>query len=161
MQMMTITCAFCGAQTDKPAKSVKWAKSKGQIKFYCGLACMQAGRARGRIRSGTALRNLLCRYKQTARRRKVSFGLSDSEFASLVAQPCRYCGSMPEQVARAKSGAILKYNGVDRVDNSFGYLFTNCVSCCGVCNRWKSSLPLHAFLAHAERIVKCCQNSSS
>ena len=35
-----------------------------------------------------------------------------------------------------------KYNGVDRVDNSLGYIKENCVACCKICNNAKSTLSI-------------------
>jgi hypothetical protein len=153
-QTVSVTCNFCGNQLDKLAKSVKWARANGQKNFYCNMVCMQSGRTLGRVKPGTALRSLLCRYKQTARRRKVSFTLTDTEFGSLVTQSCYYCGDAPAQVARAKSGETLKYNGIDRVNNLFGYSTDNSVSCCGTCNRWKSSMSSEDFLAQIRKIFE-------
>lgn len=154
MQQVTIICSFCGKLSEKAAKRIRWAKSKGQNRFYCDLDCMQRGLALGRVQQGTALRNLFCRYKQTAKRRKVSFDLTILEFRILVERSCHYCGDAPAQVARAKSGETLKYNGVDRVNNSLGYSVENSVSCCGVCNRWKSSMSRDEFLKHIEKIFR-------
>jgi len=48
----------------------------------------------------------------------------------------------------------MKYNGIDRVDNSRGYESGNVVSCCGVCNMLKHVLSKEEFLARIEKIYK-------
>jgi len=44
------------------------------------------------------------------------------------------------------------YTGIDRVDNSKGYIPTNVVPCCGVCNFMKGRLGLDIFLTQIKRI---------
>lgn len=46
------------------------------------------------------------------------------------------------------------YNGIDRVDNSKGYIKGNCVSCCSICNTMKLSLNLEDFKEHINKIYK-------
>lgn len=91
------------------------------------------------------------------------------QWYSLASSPCHYCGVIDTRniaKARLKEGGyysqypkeeVAKYdldvNGVDRVDSSKGYLFDNCVSCCGQCNIAKSDYTKEEFLAMARRIV--------
>lgn len=42
--------------------------------------------------------------------------------------------------------------GLDRVDNSLGYILTNVVSCCAICNRMKLTLTYCAFIEKCRRI---------
>jgi len=69
------------------------------------------------------------RYKQGAKRRNHIFKLSLFDFTTLIVQPCYYCDR--------KDGI---YNGIDRVNNTKGYVNNNCVSCCKKCNFMKGSL---------------------
>lgn len=62
-------------------------------------------------------------YKSNAATKKRKFGFSLFDFATIIVQPCYYCGK--------KDGI---YNGVDRLDNNKGYVKSNCVSCCKSCN---------------------------
>jgi hypothetical protein len=43
------------------------------------------------------------------------------------------------------------YNGLDRVDNTKGYIISNIVSCCGQCNRAKGILSQEEFLQWLKR----------
>lgn len=68
----------------------------------------------------------------------------------LVTDNCFYCGAAPIPV-----------NGIDRVDNSRGYVEDNVVSCCTVCNTAKLDKSLLAFTgwvarayAHQERYFR-------
>lgn len=44
-------------------------------------------------------------------------------------------------------------NGIDRVDNSLGYVADNCVPCCEACNRAKLQMSSTDFINLANRIV--------
>lgn len=70
------------------------------------------------------------------------------EYIELVTAPCFYCGQVPNQVPQGSwmRGTDLRRNGIDRVDNSRGYVMSNCVSCCGVCNRAKAARSQHDFI---------------
>lgn len=43
-------------------------------------------------------------------------------------------------------------NGLDRVDNSIGYIESNVVPCCYICNKMKGELPVEDFLRHLNNI---------
>ena len=60
---------------------------------------------------------------------KKQWGLSEIEYLQLIIEPCYYCGLENTSVAGV---------GLDRLDNSIGYILKNVVSCCTECNRAKS-----------------------
>lgn len=86
-------------------------------------------------------------YKRNAGKRGLAWELSLDEFIELIERDCHYCGARPCNFWR-KPGArnSLFYNGVDRRDNSLGYLPSNCVTCCKFCNFAKGGFPLEEFL---------------
>ena len=57
------------------------------------------------------------------------------------------------QMLRYKERDGVKYNGVDRINSSDGYIADNCVPCCETCNRMKMDHDLHDFLEHVKKIV--------
>lgn len=59
--------------------------------------------------------------------RGLTFELSFEQFAELVNSKCHYCGKEPR-------------NGVDRVDNTRGYVTDNVVPACLPCNVRKARL---------------------
>ena len=65
--------------------------------------------------------------KKQATKREKTFLLSEEEYTTLIAQMCHYCNG--------KIGE--KGIGLDRLDNSQGYILTNIVPCCGRCNQIK------------------------
>lgn len=78
-------------------------------------------------------RSVLGRYKallKDAKRRGHECTLTFDEYAPLLKLPCHYCG-----LALNETGS-----GLDRRDNSRGYIPGNVVPCCNACNRAKSDL---------------------
>jgi hypothetical protein len=84
-------------------------------------------------------------YQRNAKKLGRQFLLTLEDFLFLVASECEYCGRKPEQ-----AGGM----GVDRVDNSLGYLFSNCVSCCEPCNDLKRVMGIKEFLTQVELIAE-------
>ena len=80
-------------------------------------------------------------YKSAALKRNLDFPLSFEDFLEIICNPCRYCGEDSEPI------------GIDRVDNSLGYIKTNCSPCCSVCNYMKKNYKLQDFIAHAKKIA--------
>jgi hypothetical protein len=116
-----------------------------------------------------SLRGLINRYKQTAKRRKYEWMLSEQESIDFFTGNCYYCGIPPcnnYNVYRSKSGKFrsgcvnrleqghIITNGIDRVDNCIGYMLSNCVSCCKSCNYAKNELTRTQFLDLAKRIYE-------
>lgn len=101
-------------------------------------------------------RSLLGHYKITARKRNIPFELSEDEFRKLIFMDCHYCGSPPSQVMkdRHRPEGSIRYNGIDRQDNSIGYVEHNCVSCCKTCNRAKDVMDVHEFREWVEKLHK-------
>lgn len=45
------------------------------------------------------------------------------------------------------------YNGIDRMDNSLGYISGNVVTCCQICNRAKGAMLLEDFMLWIKQLV--------
>jgi len=110
-----------------------------------------------RLPFGVAGRNdVLSMYKAGAFQREYTWGISDEQFDSLVTSPCHYCGALPSNVKRKRTfHGDFVYSGIDRVDNTVGYLSNNVVPCCTLCNRMKSTMECDVFLNHIEKIHQC------
>jgi hypothetical protein len=80
------------------------------------------------------------RYKTGAKARGYNFNLTFKQFMSYWQEPCGYCGDDIETI------------GLDRVDNSEGYISTNLVSCCRFCNVAKNKYSETEFLIKIEKI---------
>lgn len=92
--------------------------------------------------------NLYYQYKYNAKKRGYSFELNKEEFSDLINSNCHYCGSEPKNNRKilANDSNGFTYNGIDRVDNSIGYSFNNCVTSCKICNRAKDILTYDEFI---------------
>ena len=78
-------------------------------------------------------------------RQKVSFELTKDQWDTLVKGNCVYCvRSLPQG----------KYNGVDRIIPSDGYILTNVVSCCYDCNIDKGILSIDSMEIRNDKIAK-------
>lgn len=91
-------------------------------------------------------------YRRNAEKRGYQFDLAISDMITLTAGDCWYCGAEPSRPApnrRQDSG--LRYNGIDRVDNSLGYTVDNCVPCCSECNVSKNTSSVESFTEWVKR----------
>lgn len=66
--------------------------------------------------------------------------ISQDEFNELSYKDCHYCG---------KSGP----NGIDRINNTVGYIATNCVPACKHCNYVKGDLSIEDFNTWKNRFI--------
>lgn len=112
--------------------------------------------------AGQAIRNArLADYKKRAVDLELIWGISDERFDELIHGNCHFCGVPPQQVARIKNcRGVLVYNGIDRLNNSIGYVEGNAVSCCSVCNYMKRTMSSEAFIAHLRKIIQHCDNKN-
>ena len=90
-----------------------------------------------------------------ADKRGYIWDLSPEEFTLLLCRPCYYCGRSPiKRFRRTKAKSF----GIDRVDNSRGYVKENCVPACWSCNSHKGGSTLTAWAVRLERIVRACHS---
>lgn len=83
----------------------------------------------------------------------LQWALTLEQYTRLVTSPCFYCGQPPHQDPQGvwMKGLGLKRNGIDRADNTKGYLPENCVSCCTACNREKRAQTQATFIENTRR----------
>ena len=97
---------------------------------------------------------LFGRYKHPAASLRREFFLTKEGFSSLISRKCHYCGMLPAQKLRRilPAHSEFSYNGIDRIDNAKGYVESNVVPCCGLCNEMKSDKSHEDFLRQVEAI---------
>ncbi len=122
-------CSICGK-----FRPVKARSSEGPI---CGTCCIYLDPLQ-----------ILKKYKRDAKKRQLLFTLSDDQFCALISLKCHYCGQI-----------IKKFNGIDRIDNNFGYIEGNCVPCCGICNIMKHIMKHDEFIIQCHLISTHCGNN--
>lgn len=118
----------------------------------CGCLALETRRIEYGL---SALNKVFNSYKQHAKRRGYEWQLTKEEFKELTQQPCKYCGKIPSNYcgenAQCKNGGYT-YTGLDRVNNTRGYLLSNVVPCCGTCNRAKDTQTEEEFLAWVSQV---------
>ena len=82
-------------------------------------------------------------YKRSAESKQLEFNMTKGDFMEMVETPCYYCEIIQEK----------GFNGVDRLNSSEGYIMTNCVSCCEMCNFMKGCLGPTIFINRVEHIM--------
>jgi hypothetical protein len=138
----------CGTERIVQGTNLVWGKSKS-----CGC---QTGTRLSNVEAG--VRNVESQYRARAKRIGVQYTLTKHQFAALIRADCFYCGSGPRQVAKRRGRVLLRYNGIDRVNNSQGYAADNCVPCCGICNQMKNDSDQAVFFDRISRIYgRCCK----
>lgn len=131
----------CGNEVIASARTIMENK-----KHSCG--CM---RRKGRQTAANAIHR---RYMKGAKSRGHSFLLTKGDVTDLVFGPCFYCGAEASNLfVNDHTGEEFSYNGIDRVNNSFGYEMWNVVTCCSSCNWSKKDMSGHDFIEWARRIV--------
>ena len=106
--------------------------------------------------AGEAARNsLFSSYKIEAIKRKIEWNLSLEQCELAWKGNCFYCNCAPSQKHGRKVRANGQYifNGIDRVDNTKGYVANNVVSCCKTCNSAKMNKSKKEFIDWIKRIT--------
>jgi hypothetical protein len=114
----------------------------------CGCYSKEKVSLSRRLPFGTSTRNrIISSYKSNARKRGIEYHLEDDETIALFMGNCHYCGSPPSNIAcHKRCYGSFTYNGIDRIDNTKGYVKGNVVSCCSVCNVKKCKTSYEDFI---------------
>jgi len=100
-----------------------------------------------------AFRQVIGIYKLNAKKRGLSFLLTDDQFRDITQMECHYCGShLSMTKVNGRGNGSFRHNGVDRVDNESGYTLDNCVPCCDICNRAKAAMKYSDFIQWISKI---------
>lgn len=133
--------------------------SKSDMKIHTGcFDCMQkVPRLYARLPDDLGLkRRIYKNYKNSSKKRGYEFELSEEYFFSLIFSNCAYCGSDLSMINNEQSfrGRSIKYNGIDRIDNSIGYTKENTVTCCKMCNCSKHTHDFDVWKCWVEKVYK-------
>jgi len=143
-----LSCSYCKKEY-QPFKTLKGINSK--LCQPCRENQQKAEEKRkGRVRNyqAEAKRNLENNWKsflsKSVERREKEINLTKEQYFELIQKKCTYCNYYNEN----------EINGIDRVDNTKGYLLENCVTACKHCNRIKHILHPVFFIGKAGLICK-------
>jgi hypothetical protein len=123
----------------------------------CGCLSMELKRARKLSDEEIRIHLMIQYYKRNAKIAHKEWKLTESQFKSIVIQPCHYCGASAPELQNYKKPSsrghrVSGYNGVDRVDSLQGYYLTNVVPCCKICNQAKNAQTLEEFKGWVQRV---------
>ena len=99
-------------------------------------------RERDRLRNATVHRKYQD-IKNGALRRNIPFDITEDFVGVITDKDCFYCGHQTTDILR---------NGIDRLDNTVGYVEDNCVSCCWTCNNMKRCLDANTFVERCSQV---------
>lgn len=141
----------CGKTTVTMQSSLNKGKTKS-----CGCLRVETMKRLFSLPSGEhAFNQMYYKYEVGARKRKLDFSLTKDQFRKLTQEDCHYCGVPPRQkIQPYKTTGSYIYNGIDRKDNSIGYVLVNCLPCCYQCNLSKSNYEYDFFIEWVKRISK-------
>lgn len=88
-----------------------------------------------------SIKGRFSKLNTNARARGFMVGINLEEFTKIIGSPCYLCGD---------KGIM----GVDRYDNSLGYLLENCRPCCRRCNVMKNDMSIDDFYRHVHKITQ-------
>jgi hypothetical protein len=114
----------------------------------CGCLRRDADMGRAtRLTYGLAsFHSLVSIYRRNAKKRGISFELTDEECFQLFTSDCHYCGSPPKNTRMQHDCyGEFTYSGIDRIDNTKGYVLGNIAPCCTICNIAKGRQTLEEF----------------
>lgn len=134
----------CGEITGARSYSLKNGRHKQCKK------CWSGPRLKTRLPNNLGLkRDFYRQYQNSAKKRNYEFSLSEKEFFDLIEKNCFYCNSIPSQKWMSghnyTGNRTALFNGIDRIDNSIGYVKNNCTTCCSICNNSKSILTVQEW----------------
>ena len=69
--------------------------------------------------------------------------MKKEQFIYYLNKQCYICNKKPNNIY---------LNGIDRFNNSIGYIVENCRSCCSTCNYLKGDMEFNEFLEYLKKI---------
>lgn len=168
-KMMTSNCFYCDFITDKTLNGIDRMDSAGSYeKSNTVSCCKDCNFIKGSLDPNTFIKRCnhiskyfngdgilnkdiwsdsisvsYMSYKYRSIKKKLPFKLLNQDFFELISKNCYYCN---------KENSETHENGIDRKDNSIGYVIDNCVSCCGQCNQMKGVLSDIEYINICKRI---------
>ena len=142
-------CTACSKQHHYEAAAAKQKITKQQNPSRRTILSKLSPESYGGIR-GSYANYIINWIKSTASKRKLVWQLDSVEAFEMIQEPCHYCG--------AKVKFPETRNGLDRLDNTKGYIKDNVVACCYPCNIAKHEMSREEFKTH---ILKIYENWAS
>ena len=136
----------CGTEKVIPTQGLRTGRTRS-----CGCLSLKA---LGRGPGDGAAHTLYMQYKARAKFKKMGFDLTEEQFKEITQKNCHYCGLPPSSSYRNNYATSYVYNGIDRYDNTKGYIVGNCAPCCDDCNKAKKDQTVEQFEAYRKRLAE-------
>ena len=121
----------------------------------CGCLKKFVDKTREMLPFGEAVCNwLFDNIQRRAKKKGNEFTLTKDEFKNISEKDCIYCGQSPKEYHLPNANGYYLCNGIDRIDNKVGYIFSNCAPCCENCNLMKRTHTVDEWMAHMIRIFE-------
>ncbi len=147
----TVWECSCSCGSEKKVLVKSDALKKGNTKS-CGCWKKEINSAMGKAnrnpdRNKVINKSLHTVFRCHAKRAKNEFFLTIDELCEFIYSKCYYCNCEPSnQFSYPYSDEKIMYNGIDRIDNTIGYVYNNCVSCCKRCNVAKNNMTMIEYI---------------
>jgi hypothetical protein len=126
-------------------------KHKKRINKIGGVYSCGCQKRKGKGES--SMLEVFANYKRKAKQRGYEFSIDLDYFKKITQENCHYCNTSPSNnFDRGYSTGGFSYNGIDRVNNKIGYLKSNTVPCCKICNIAKRDMSRDEFLTWIEKV---------
>lgn len=140
-------CTHCG--NDFESFNTRYNKDSLSCKDCSSKQLVQDEKRKNRIRNykEESNNNITGYYKDyiiRASKKGLEIRFDFDDFSKLVTSSCYYCNHKSD----------LETIGIDRVDNSKGYILENCVPCCWNCNRIKHVYHQEFFIEKCKIMIK-------
>lgn len=165
-------------------KQIEKRGNRGQIRWECLCDCGNTHITSGESLRGSKSKSCGCNrlippnkekdrefaiwkqlYNSTIKKRSKRAGyksdISFDDFKKMSRQKCFYCGLENSNIAidrntngNKTSDCVVKYNGIDRIDSTQGYLIGNVVACCKYCNTAKNTMTQKEFKQFIKRVYE-------
>ncbi len=156
-------CPYCGSDFNSTKIALKPKTGRLLGKDHCGCQTYIRRATRVGIPPANKLSDKdrtisqsLQAYTASAKTRSLDFKLERADVENLIFGNCYYCGVVPSTVRSLGQGAwkrnSLLINGIDRKNSNQGYILENVVSCCSLCNYFKSDMDFEIFCALVHKI---------
>jgi len=101
----------------------------------------------------SAIRSRYTIYINSAKVRGIEFNITYEQFKDIITQDCHYCSIGPTMYVE-RYGHSAYVNGIDRIDNTKGYIIGNIVPSCPNCNYAKRDMTYQNFIKYLKRVAK-------
>jgi hypothetical protein len=143
-----IKCKLCGHEHVCRKDQIK------EVKSFCAFC-----RTNTKTPTLKAPSNVYyCQYRYGAKSRGLNFELTIDEFEKIIHKNCYFCNAKPIPIRSLKTYNRCKHdiyvNGIDRLNPEKGYVISNIVACCQMCNRMKMKMNEPSFLNKIKEIYE-------